>query len=240
MSTQQKIFLRAEWKNLLIVNYVYDPSVLNNFLPAKTELDSFEGNHLISLVAFQFLNTKLWGIKFPFHTNFTEINLRFYVRRKENGEWKRGVVFIREVVPKFMITFVANTIFKENYLTLPVQSSIQENNETITLRYTYGKDNILSATAHNKQTELLPGSLEDFITEHYWGFARINASKTLHYAVEHPRWKIYPLIEYNLQSNFKELKLDQFSFLQSAAPHSVICAAGSAILVRNGIELTDK
>jgi uncharacterized protein YqjF (DUF2071 family) len=80
-------FLNAEWRKLAIANYVIDPATLANYLPAGTELDLWEGKYYVSLVGFMFKNTKLLGIKIPFHVNFEEVNLRFYVKRFENGMW---------------------------------------------------------------------------------------------------------------------------------------------------------
>ena len=96
-----------------MANYEVSPEILKKYLPYKTELDVWNGQCYASIVGFQFLETQVLGIKFPFHTNFDEVNLRFYVRYNDNGEWKRGVVFIKEIVPKVMITFVANTLYNE-------------------------------------------------------------------------------------------------------------------------------
>src|ERR1044072_8762987 len=110
-----KSFLSAEWRNLAIANYAVGPGILEKSLPAKTELDYWQNTCYISLVGFMFLETKLKGFKIPFHVNFEEINLRFYVKYKdENQVWKRGVVFIKEIVPKPALAFIANTIYKEN------------------------------------------------------------------------------------------------------------------------------
>src|SRR5688572_25492729 len=111
-------FLKAEWRKLAIANYAVDPTVLEKYLPAKTELDLWNGTCYVSLVGFRFTNVRLFGIPIPFHRNFEEVNLRFYVRHNHNGEWRRGVVFVKELVPKRAITFVANTIYKENYQTV--------------------------------------------------------------------------------------------------------------------------
>ena len=119
------VFLTAEWKYLALVNYLIDPKILVPYLPNGTELDKYNGNHFVSLVGFRFLNTRLKGIPIPFHTNFEEINLRFYVKRKSGGQWRRGVVFIKEIVPKKMIAFVANNLFNENYIALKTDSELK-------------------------------------------------------------------------------------------------------------------
>ena len=114
-------FLRAEWRKLALANYVIDPERLAPHVPAGTELDLWQGKCYLSLVGFMFVNTRLLGVKVPFHVNFEEVNLRFYVRRREGSEWRRGVVFIKEIVPKPALTWVANTIYREHYETLPME-----------------------------------------------------------------------------------------------------------------------
>ncbi len=114
-------FLTAEWRNLLMANYKIEPSILKKYLPCGTELDSFNNVHYVSLVGFLFKNVKLKGLSIPYHRHFEEVNLRFYVRYKKELQWKRGVVFIKEIVPKRMITFVANNIYKEKYATHPMK-----------------------------------------------------------------------------------------------------------------------
>ena len=108
----EKEFLSAEWKNLIMANYLVDPAILKKFVPQGTKLDNWNGKTFVSMVGFMFLNTKVLGIPIPFHRDFEEVNLRFYVRYKDDGEWKRGVVFIKEIVPKSAIAFVANTLIR--------------------------------------------------------------------------------------------------------------------------------
>ena len=117
-------FLKAEWNNLALINYEIDADILKDYLPIGTEIDYWNGKCYISLVGFMFENVKILGLKIPFHTRFEEVNLRFYVKRFENNEWKRGVVFIKEIVPKPALTLVANTIYKEHYETLPMFHSV--------------------------------------------------------------------------------------------------------------------
>ncbi len=118
-----KTFLQAEWRKLAMANYSVDSKILHKYLPIKTEIDLWNGICYVSLVGFMFKDTKIKGFRIPFHTNFEEVNLRFYVRYKDNGEWKRGVVFVKEIVPKPALTFVANTVYKENYETMPMSHS---------------------------------------------------------------------------------------------------------------------
>ena len=229
-------FLRAEWRKLLIANYVVDESVLSKYLPAGTELDLWNGRCYVSLVGFMFVNTRLLGIKIPFHTNFEEVNLRFYVRRYDKGEWKRGVVFVKEIVPKPALTFVANTVYKENYETMPMDHSWSEEGDLRTVEYKWKKNNkwhSMKVEASLEKFQLEANSETEFITEHYWGYARVNDSKTNEYEVTHPKWDAYEVKSHQIDIDFAAVYGNEFAFLNSDEPASVMLAEGSEITVEN-------
>ena len=230
----KKAFLTAEWNNLIMANYFIDPSLLLPYLPNKTELDVYNGNVYVSLIGFMFENTRLLGMKIPFHVNFEEVNLRFYVRYFENGEWKRGAVFIKEIVPKPAISFIANTLYNEQYSTMQMKHFLKESNDEIQLGYHWkhkNKWNRIEAITENKSVPMLPGSEEEFIAEHYWGYSKYNDTTTVEYAVQHPRWQIYPVKKYTIDCDFNALYGNRFSVLQAAVPNSVFVAKGSAISI---------
>ncbi len=122
----QPTFLTAEWRYLIMANYEIAPAGLEAFVPRGTELDLWQGRCYISLVGFLFVNTRVMGLSIPFHRNFEEVNLRFYVRRWDGEAWKRGVVFIKEIVPRRAITAVANTLYGEKYATLSMRHRWEE------------------------------------------------------------------------------------------------------------------
>lgn len=229
------VFLRAEWRKLAMANYAVDPKLLHEFLPAKTEIDLWNGTCYVSLVGFMFLQTKLKGIKIPFHTNFEEVNLRFYVRYKDQSDWKRGVVFIKEIVPKAALTFVANTVYGEKYETMPMAHQWKEEDSTLAVKYEWKKQrwHSLALKACAKAKDIPVGSEAEFITEHYWGYTKIG-THTSEYQVEHPRWQVYPVIEYSIDADFGILYGEQFGFLNLEKPKSVFLAEGSEITVRSG------
>lgn len=231
-----KPFLTADWLKLAMFNYEIDPTLLKSYIPAKTELDLYNRTCYASLIGFRFWNTRVKNIAIPFHTNFEEINLRFYVRYKEDGMWKRGVVFIKEIVPKFAIAFIANTFYEENYESMPTSSTITENGSSLFVQYKWGQklDNIVSITAQPVSQPIAEGSEEEFITEHYWGYAKQRNNTTKEYKVQHPRWNIYPVKDYSVTCDFGKLYGDAFSMLQQSQPLSVILAEGSAITVYSG------
>jgi len=229
-----KKFLTAEWRKLIMANYIVDPSVLQAYLPAKTEFDYFNSACYISLVGFMFKEVRVNGLKIPGHINFPEVNLRFYVRYFENNEWKRGVVFINEIVPKPAITFIANTLYKENYSTLPMKHRWETVNDELIVSYHWKKKNKwnkLEVTSHISSNLLIKNSEEEFITEHFWGYSVLTTDKTAEYHVAHPRWEIYKVKNYKIECDFEGLYSKKFSFLQKEKPSSVFLAEGSHVTV---------
>lgn len=231
-----KVFLTAEWRKLALAQYAVDKEILSKYLPPHTILDDWQGKYYVSLVGFMFVDVKLRGFNIPFHTNFEEVNLRFYVKFKEGGIWKRGVVFIKEFVPKPAITFVANTLYKENYQTLPMKHLWVEQKDQLEVAYSWKNRNWNSfvVTATSKAEDILADSEEEFITEHYWGYTKIGVNKTSEYGVEHPRWQAYPIKDYKINVDFGINYGDDFAFLNNATPDSVILAEGSEIRVLKG------
>lgn len=236
------VFLKAEWRKLLMINYEVDPEILKPFLPAHTELDLYNGKCLVSIVGFLFLDTKIKGIKIPFHVNFEEVNLRFYITHTDqDNQVKRGTSFIKEIVPRRAITIVANTLYKEKYVTLPMSHLLKESTDQLEIGY-YWKcnrvTNSMYCKAGNKLQSIKENSIEEFITEHYWGYTQLSKTQTSEYAVEHPRWEIYPIIDLKASINFESLYGKAFSSLMNQNPHSVLLAEGSKIIVRKGKKLS--
>jgi len=230
-----KKFLEGEWQYLAMANYEIDPKLLANHIPRGTELDSWNNTNYVSLVAFMFVNTKVLGFSIPFHINFEEVNLRFYVRYKHENEWRRGVVFVKEIVPKPMISFVANNIYGEHYYTMPMKHEINNDLDKLQVEYfwKFKKNwNHFKLLADPEEKPIHSGSEEEFITEHYWGYTKIDDAKTSQYQVEHPRWNQYAVKNYDIKCNANELYGAPFGECLSQKPLSVIMAKGSDIIVR--------
>jgi len=229
----QRKFLTAEWRKLIMANYEIDPGILKKYVPAGTELDTWNNKYYVSLVGFMFLKTKLRGVTIPFHSNFPEVNLRFYVRYRSGNAWRRGVVFINEFVPKPAITFVANIFYKERYITCPMKHK-WEIGEQLTIGYYWknnNKWNEMEVVANPKLNEIKPGSKEEFITEHFWGYSSADKNKTGAYEVTHPRWDIYSIGNYKVDCQFKQLYGDDFDILDHLQPASVFLAEGSPVTI---------
>jgi uncharacterized protein len=230
-----RIFLTAEWRYLLMLNFTVDPLVLRPHVPYGTELDFFDERTFLSVVGFRFLRTRLFGIPFPFHRDFEEVNLRFYVRRKAQDGWRRGVVFIRELVPRDAIAWIARTCYGEPYSALPMRHKIEASHSGIFVEYGWchrGTWESISGQSTGEPRELEHGSEAEFITEHYWGYtgARSGCNE---YQVEHPRWRAWECDRASFQADINNLYGEQYLESLSARPSSAFIAQGSPVIVRN-------
>lgn len=226
----QKKFLNARWENLCLFTYAVAPELLQPYLPKGLELDTINGAAFVSLVAFDFLDTTVFGVKWPGFVNFPEINLRFYVRRGE----ERGVVFIRELVPQFLVAFMAKVFYNEPYRSCPMGSSIKRLGDTIEVEHELrhaGKQYGIKLTA--SQSCILPeaDSVEHFFKEHRWGYGISHSGQTGRYEVIHPVWEVHEVISHTLNWDFGAIYGSDFSALNDAKPHSIIFARGSEVAV---------
>ena len=236
-----KIFLTAEWRYLAMLNYEIDPATLAPLIPTGTELDFWNGKTHVSLVGFLFQNTRVARIPIPFHRHFEEVNLRFYVRRKADDGWRRGVVFIKELVPRRAIAFIARKFYNENYLALPMSHRIEKFQQEIkSVSYFWrfdGLENHLKVTARDQAQPLVDGSLQEFITEHYWGYVRQRDGSTMEYRVEHPRWRIWETRTAEFHCDVVSLYGRNFCQFLNRPPSSAFLADGSEVKVHKGIKI---
>jgi hypothetical protein len=218
-----KAFLTAEWRDLAILNYAVDPKLLRGFVPEGTQLDFFEGRTFVSLVGFRFLHTRVLGIPVPFHRDFDEVNLRFYVRRGAGEEPRRGVVFIREIVPRRAVAAVARLAYGENYVALPMAHSVGA--DAAEYRWRAGAWNSIRVEAAGEADYAAEGSLGHFITEHYWGY-----SARYEYHVTHPPWRLRTASSARFEGN-AGFYGKEFAEILNGEPASAILAEGSPVTV---------
>jgi len=239
--SQSRPFLTARWVHLVMLNYEIDPGVLADRVPAGTELDAFEGTTLASIVGFQFLDTRILGIPFPFHRDFDEVNLRFYVRRETREGVRRGVVFIKEVVPRRAIAWFARALYNENYVALPMRHS-DEIGAVADPRIAYewgtaGRVNRVSVRLGGPAFLPDDDSEESFISEHYWGYVRQRNGDTLEYRVEHPRWRVWRCSIAQCECDVEGMYGRAFVPYLTGTPRSAFLAEGSAVAVYPGRRL---
>jgi uncharacterized protein YqjF (DUF2071 family) len=226
------LFLKANWENIIMANYEIDPKILSPFLPKGVELDLFNGKCYISLVGFMFKNTKLFNVPIPFFGNFEEINLRFYVKRKEGTVLKRGVVFINETIPYPIVAWTANKLYNEHYTVVPTKHNISEEKLFKKVKFEWllsKKWNSIAVTTATTSEKMKPNSLESFIYEHYYGYTKTTDNKTEEYKLQHPSWKVSEVLDYKIECDFEAMYGKSFSVLDQTKPEAVFIADGSAV-----------
>jgi uncharacterized protein YqjF (DUF2071 family) len=224
-----------------MLNYEVDASLLLPFLPAGTELDQWHGTNFVSLVGFRFLQTRLFGfLPVPFHSNFDEVNLRFYVRRRVNDEVRRGVVFIREMVPRRAIALVARTFYNENYCAVPMSHEIRSTGDGLRVAYRWGSGQSGNEIKlETKGSSELPRdeSAEQFITEHYWGYAAQRGGGCVEYRVTHPSWRVWQVGQAAFEGDAEQFYGKELAAVLQSRPQSAFLAEGSAVTVMRGQRL---
>jgi uncharacterized protein YqjF (DUF2071 family) len=236
-----KAFLSAEWRYLAMLNYEVDATLLLPFLPNGTELDRWNGKMFVSLVAFRFLKTKVLGLRVPFHSDFNEVNLRFYVRRKHADEARRGVVFIREIVPRWAIAYIARTFYNENYIAVPMAYRLQETADRgLAAEYRWRGEawNSIRIAVEGDPVLAPEGSQEQFITEHYWGYAAQPDGSCMEYQVTHPPWRVWNARHATFDGEIRGLFGSTLAAALTGTPTSAFLAEGSAVEVMRGGKLS--
>ena len=231
-------FLTAEWRHLLMINYAVDPKLLLPHIPNGVELDTWNAKTYVSMVGFLFLRTRVMGLRIPLHSNFEEVNLRFYVRKRSPEGWRRGVVFLKEIVPRALIATVARIGYNEPYATMPMRHRIEIDNEGASLvEYSWrfnGRWNSLSGKTAGAPCRAREGSEEEFITEHYWGYTAQSDGRCKEYQVEHARWLIWRAENVALNCDVASICGAKFVQPLNSPPRSAFIADGSPVTVGSG------
>jgi uncharacterized protein len=216
-----------------MLNYVVDPRLIAPLVPPGTEIDFENGETFLSVVGFLFLDTRLLGLPIPLHRDFEEVNLRFYVRKKSADTWRRGVVFIRELVPKRAVALVARACYGENYLALPMKHQIDHVDSNLKVEFSWRRGRkweSLKMSSPDQPQAIPAGTHAEFITEHYWGYTSFR-SGCGEYRVEHPRWKISNATDFELNVDVATLYGKQFAETLNQLPRSAFIADGSPIII---------
>ena len=239
MPSPSRIFLSAEWRNLIIVSYHAPAALLAPHLPKGMDLDLIEGTPTVSLVAFEFLNTRVFGVPWPGFVNFPEWNLRSYVKTREPTP-RRGVVFIREFVPSRIVSGIARKLYNEPYTAAPMRFAAQTKDSISTarceVRFNHAS-HTLDATAASTLEVPHDTSTATLLKEHQWGFGTTRAGRTLCYEVTHPIWRVHQHAASSANVDWAKMYGEKWIVMQKVAPFSTVLAEGSAVTVSTGMRL---
>lgn len=241
--SESRPFLTAEWRYLLVANYEVDAAALAPLVPRGTELDVWNGVALVSLVGFRFLETRVLGVPVPFHRNFDEVNLRFYVRRRgPDGVWRRAVSFVREIVPRPAIALVARWVYNEPYVTRRMRHDVHvesdADNGSVSYAWTEaGAWQSLKATTSGRAAHPEPGSEGEFTIEHYWGYTPQRDGGTMEYRVDHVPWRVWNVAAVNVAIDAGRVYGLEWAERLAGAPRMALVAEGSPVSVYRGVRI---
>ncbi len=236
-----KAFLTAEWRDLVMLNFPVERALLEPLVPSGTELDLWRGEALISLVGFRFWNTRVLGMGIPGHRHFEEVNLRFYVRKIADDGERRAVVFVRELVPRRAIAWMARWLYNEPYRAVPMRHAFRSTDGTRDLRYQWYEGGAwvgVRAQTSGPSTPIVSGSEAEFIAEHYWGYTQQRDGSTVEYRVEHPSWRVWGTSDAGIEGDVSATYGREFAGILAAAPRSAFVADGSPVTVFRPTRLT--
>jgi uncharacterized protein YqjF (DUF2071 family) len=228
--TSSRPFLTARWVNLILAQYPVPDELIAPYLPPGVEPDRWNGSAYVSLVPFQFLDTRVFGCRWPGFTNFPELNLRTYVRHGD----RHGVVFIREYIPSRIVAWVARQTYNEPYRTANLAADCYVKSDRLTANYSLtltGQTHRLWAVGDGESTVPPADSPEHFFNERQWGFGRTRAGELLTYEVQHPTWACHAVRDYGIELDWGQLYGDRWARMNGKEPDSVFLVAGSAVSV---------
>ena len=226
-----KPFLTAAWRDLVLLNWRVEESLLSSYLPAGVELDRWEGDCWASLVGFRFLDMSVKGLPALGYRNFPEINLRFYVKREIQGELRRGVVFVKELTQHRLVGWVARTIYNEPYETLHMRQTVNESRALYEVQIDSDWQGIgLKANGPWREQN----EMELFITEHYWGYNTQKNKDSMEYRVEHPVWRTRSVDLDRYDLNVRELYGNKWEEALASQPDTMVFSEGSKVTVYSG------
>jgi uncharacterized protein YqjF (DUF2071 family) len=237
-------FLTAQWRNLALLSWPIERAALAPRVPAGTELDLWNGQALVSVVGFRFLRAKLLGVGVPGHTDFEEVNLRFYVKRSGPEGWRHGVVFLQEIVPLRAVAWAARALYGEQYVAWPMTHRLEPDPDGRVRRASYTwrrgeRDERVEVAAPAPPALLQPGTLEAFVTERGWGYTALKDGGTLEYRVEHPAWRVSRAESALLDCDAVSLWGAEVGGAVLGQPLSALLADGSPVAVYRGAKIQE-
>jgi hypothetical protein len=245
-------FLTASWTELLVLNFPVPVDVLARIAPPGTEPDTFDGQAYLSVLGFMFRDARFFGLGLPWHRRFEEVNLRYYVRRETEHGTRRGVVFVREIAPRPLIAATARWIYNESYVTRRMRNNVRlagprlAAGDEIDYEWQTGRPhkrtwNRMAGRVAAKPLLPAPGSLTEFIIEHYWSYTHRRDGGTDEYRVAHRPWRVAPAehVEWNcdLAATYGSSPLAKYL---AAPPVLAFVADGSPVQVFRGRRLDER
>lgn len=230
LSERRRPSLTARWSNLALLTYEVEPSLLGPWLPDDVEADLVDGRALVSLVAFDFLDTRIRGRRIPGFVNFPEINFRTYVRQGD----RQGVVAIRELVPSPLAAAIGRLRFHEPFRATPIESRTTSMGDELLVEHRWQwKDGryFLRMTADQLSVPASADAPAHHLLGRRWAYGRNRRGQPNALRVEHPEWALRRVRTLDFDVDFAALFGPEWSVLNGRQPASTHLAVGSAVSI---------
>src|SRR5215470_10678906 len=181
--------MAQNWHDLLFAHWAIAPELIRKLVPAKLELDTFQGRAWIGVVPFTMSGVRLRGTPaLPWLSTFPELNVRTYV--KAGG--RPGVWFFSLDAANTLAVKLARAWFHLPYFHAEMRAEV-ENGE---VRYRSkrkggGHAEFVGAyAAKGASFQASPGTIEHFLTERYCLYAQRPDGELLRGEIHHPPWQL--------------------------------------------------
>ncbi len=236
-----KPLIKAKFSEMVAVNFQIDQRILQPLVPKGLELDFFNGETYVSLIAMMLRNVKAWGLPFSIIPSSPELSLRFYVRRPGDGESAKGTCLIKDYISGSTAAWYLESQFKSDFskLKMKYKNSGFGEHETPEVEYQWKVDdhwNKLRVRARSRIHKTERASKVGFILDHFTYFGTYKG-RTLAYRVERPTWNIWDAAQANFTCDVKRLFGDAFVKPLSKRPASVFVTAGSPVTIYKPVEV---
>jgi uncharacterized protein YqjF (DUF2071 family) len=183
--------MAQKWQDLLFAHWTVAPAAMRSLVPARLELDTFQGQAWIGIVPFTMSGVRLRGtLPLPWLSTFPELNVRTYV----TAGGKPGVWFFSLDAANVVAVEIARRWFKLPYFHARMNSRATSQgieyfsqrddrrggNETLQTRY----------SAAGPCFAAVPGTLEYFLIERYCLYAQRRGGELLRGEIHHAPWKL--------------------------------------------------
>lgn len=98
----------------------------------------------------------------------------------------------------------------------------------------HGQKFRLNAVGNGTPSRVEEDSLENFITEHYWGYSAAGPGKSIEYRVSHDPWRVWTAAKASFEGDGEALYGRGFGEVLHRKPDSAFIAEGSPVTVHAG------
>lgn len=208
-----------EWHQSVFAHWRVGQKILEPLIPKGLELDLFQGEAWVSVVAFSIRKLRPRFLPhFPPISNFHELNVRTYVRH--NG--KPGVYFLSIEAEKLSSTLMARTVFGLPY----VRSQMFRDESIYKSLNSKHKTHLLIDFSIGEEQEM--DSLDRWLTERYCLYNH-KKGRLFSNDIHHVEWPIQSLKinQFDLSYQFGDLRIKSPAELYRFSPGVQVLAWGT-------------